>query len=323
MKAPQKFPRKVAVFEVGPRDGLQNESRAIDLVSRLEFIRGLKQAGVTEIEAGAFVRPDRVPQMAASDEIFREISQSREFWGPRYWALVPNAEGLERALAAGARAIAVFTAASESFNRRNINLSVSESLARIREILAEAKRRRLRTRAYVSTAFGCPYEGKVSARRTLSVCEKLVELGVDQVSIGDTIGVASPRDVDSVVGPFIRDAGVSRTAVHFHDTRGTALANTYRALQWGVATVDSSAGGLGGCPFAPGATGNLATEDLLHLLQGLGISTGIDLETLCRTSLRLAQSMGRPLSSRYLQTYAVQCGTAPFVQGQPGHGHSV
>ncbi len=323
MKAPQRFPRNVTVFEVGPRDGLQNESRAIELASRLEFIRGLKQAGIQQIEAGAFVRPDRVPQMAASDQVFQELTSSREFWGPQYWALVPNAEGVKRAVAAGAKAIAVFTAASETFNQRNINLSIHESLARIREIVAEARRLKLRTRAYVSTAFGCPYEGRISPRRAIRVCEKLLELGVGQVSIGDTIGVATPKDVDAVVGPLVRDAGPALTAVHFHDTRGTALANTFRALEWGVSTVDASAGGLGGCPFAPGATGNLATEDLVYLLNGLGISTGIDLENLCRTSLRLAQAMGRPLSSRYLQTYAVQCGTAPFVQGQPGHGHSL
>jgi isopropylmalate/homocitrate/citramalate synthase len=307
VKSPQKFPRKVTIFEVGPRDGLQNEPKPVSITAKLDFIRGLKQSGITQIEAGAFVRPDRVPQMAASDDLFKELSNSREYWGPNYWALVPNIEGLQRAIGSGAKSIAVFTAASESFNKKNINMTITQSLSGIREILQEAKRQKLRTRGYVSTAFGCPFEGKVLPKRAISVAERLLEFGVDQVSLGDTIGVATPADVDKVVGPFIANAGAGATAVHFHDTRGTALANSLRALEWGVSTIDASAGGLGGCPFAPGATGNLATEDLVYLLNGLKIDTGVDLETLCRTSLQLARVMDRPLSSRYLMAYAAQC----------------
>lgn len=307
MKAPQKISKKVTIFEVGPRDGLQNESKALSITAKLDLVRGLKQSGLSQIEAGAFVRPDRVPQMAASDDLFKELSGSREYWGPNYWALVPNIEGLQRAIGSGAKSIAVFTAASESFNKKNINMTISGSLSRIREILQEAKRQRLRTRGYVSTAFGCPFEGKIQIKRTMSVAERLLEFGVDQVSLGDTIGVATPRDVDKLVGPFVANAGAGAVAVHFHDTRGTALANAYRALEWGVSTVDSSAGGLGGCPFAPGATGNLATEDLVYLLNGLKIDTGVDLESLCRTSLKLVQVMGRPIASRYLQAYAAHC----------------
>ncbi len=312
MKAPQRFPRKVTLFEVGPRDGLQNEKLEASLDARLKFIRGLIQAGLSDIEAGAFVRPDRVPQMALTESVFAGLSVSR---GPRFWALVPNAKGLERALASGVKNIAVFIAASPRFNQRNINMSIDESLAQIAEVLSEARKQKLRTRGYVSTVFGCPYEGKIAPRQALKVAERLLKLGVDQVSLGDTIGVATPRDVDAVVGPFLKAAGAAATAVHFHDTRGTALANTYRALEWGVSTVDASAGGLGGCPFAPGATGNLATEDLLYMLQGLGIQSGVDLEVVCRASLELAKSMGRPLSSRYLQAYATSCGTASFMQG--------
>jgi hydroxymethylglutaryl-CoA lyase len=322
VKAPQKFPKKVTVFEVGPRDGLQNEKSQVSVVSKLDFIRGLRQSGLSNIEAGAFVRPDRVPQMADSDQVLAAVSKEREYFGPQYWALVPNVRGLERALVSGARCLAVFTAASERFNSRNIGMTISESLSQAREVLQEAKRRKLKTRGYLSTVFGCPYEGRISPKQALRVAEQLLELGVDQVSLGDTIGVATPKDVDAVVGPFLQLAGVGATAVHFHDTRGTALANAYRSLEWGVATVDSSAGGLGGCPFAPSATGNLATEDLLYLLQGLGISTGVDLESVCRTSLHLAAVMQRPLSSRYLQAYAAQCAPAPFVQGQGGHGSS-
>jgi hydroxymethylglutaryl-CoA lyase len=323
MKAPQKFPRQVRVFEVGPRDGLQNEKTPVSVLAKLEFIRALKQAGLPDIEAGAFVRPDKVPQMAESDAVFSELSKSREFNGPNYWALVPNPQGLERALESGAKCIAIFTAASQRFNEKNIGMSIGESMARAKEVVAEAKRRKLRTRGYLSTVFGCPYEGRISPRHALRVAEQLLDLGVDQVSLGDTIGVATPKDVDAVVGPFLQSAGVAATAVHFHDTRGTALANAYRSLEWGVTTVDSSAGGLGGCPFAPSATGNLATEDLLYLLQGLGISTAVDLESVCRASLQLASVMQRPLSSRYLQAYAAQCLPAPFLQSLARHESSV
>jgi hydroxymethylglutaryl-CoA lyase len=252
------------------------------------------------------VRPDRVPQMADTDRLYRRLSSgSLKLGRSRAWSLVPNRKGLERALASGARHVAVFTAATESFARRNIGMSIDESLREFGAILDEARSRGVEVRGYVSTAFGCPYEGKVKPRQALRVIERLAALGVCQVSIGDTIGVTTPAGVEAVVGPALRALGARRVAVHFHDTRGTALANSLRALDLGVRTIDSSAGGLGGCPFAPGATGNLATEDLVHMLDGMGLRTGVDLEALCQASLSLARAMKRPLSSRYLQARAV------------------
>ena len=298
---------EVRVFEVGPRDGLQNEPRQVGLADRLRFITGLVGAGVRDLELGAFVRPDKVPRMADTDRIYRAIASGGITLGrARGWCLVPNLQGLERALAAGATHLAVFTAATESFNRSNIGMSVAGSLRVYAEVIraARAARRGIRIRGYVSTAFGCPFEGKVRPARVLSVIERLAALGVDQVSIGDTIGVATPNQVDDVVGPALKALGVERVAVHFHDTRGTALANSLRALEVGARTIDSSAGGLGGCPFAPRATGNVATEDLVYLLDGLGMRSGIDLDRLSETSLELARRMRRPLSSRYLMAYA-------------------
>lgn len=297
---------QVTVFEVGPRDGLQNEPRTLATADKIWLITELVKAGVREIEAGAFVRPDRVPQMADSAEVCKGL-QTRDLKKARTWFLVPNYRGLEGALAAGAKNIAVFTAASDSFAKANIGMTVRESLAEFSEVLKVAKKKRLRVRGYVSTAFGCPFEGKVPPRRALTVVEKLIDLGVDQVSIGDTIGVATPNQVDQIVRPALRSFGKARVAVHFHDTRGTALANALRSLELGVRVIDSSAGGLGGCPYAPSATGNLATEDLLYMLHGMGIETGIDLEKVCATSLELAKRMGRPLSSKYLQAYAAKC----------------
>ncbi len=301
------FPRQVTIFDVGPRDGLQNESRTIPLEWKLRYIRGLKDAGLSQIEAGAFVRPDRVPQMADSAQVFEAILADRSLQGPTYWALVPNRRGLERALAAGARAIGVFTAASETFNRRNIGMSIADSLAEIREVLREARRLKLKTRAYLSTVFGCPFEGEVAARRSIDAAQRLLDLGAQQVSLGDTIGVATPRGVDAIVPKLLSKNPVAKVAVHFHDTRGTALANTLRAMEYGVTSIDSSAGGLGGCPFAPAATGNLATEDLVYMLDGMKIRSGVDLGRLCEASLGLVGAMGRSISSRYLAAHSARC----------------
>jgi hydroxymethylglutaryl-CoA lyase len=296
---------RVHVFEMGVRDGLQNEARVVPTEQKLEFVRDLIAAGVTDLELGAFVRADRVPQMADTETLYAAVREGRLALGrARAWALVPNRKGLERALRCGVRHIAVFTAATDGFARRNINMSVKDSLREYAAVVREARAAGVETRGYVSTVFGCPFEGKVAPAKALRVIEALFGLGVFQVSIGDTIGVATPRGVEQVVGPALAALGVDATAVHFHDTRGTALANTLRALDLGVRTVDASAGGLGGCPFAPGATGNLATEDLLYLLEGVGARTGIDLEKLCRASLNLARRMERPLTSRYLQAYS-------------------
>jgi hydroxymethylglutaryl-CoA lyase len=298
----------VRVFEVGPRDGLQNEKTQVATEWKADFVRDLVAAGVSDLELGAFVRPDRVPQMADTEQLYAWLREGTLSLGrTRAWALVPNLKGLDRAVGAGASRIAVFTAASESFAQKNIGMSIGDSLTEIGRVVAGARARGIAVRGYVSTALGCPFEGPIAPRRALRVIERLAALGVEQVSIGDTIGVGTPREVDRVVGPALRHLGVKRVAVHFHDTRGTALANTLRAIELGARTVDSSAGGLGGCPFAPGAAGNLATEDLVYMLHGMGLRTGIDLAKLCHASLRLGRSMKKGLSSRYLQAFARTC----------------
>jgi hydroxymethylglutaryl-CoA lyase len=246
--------------------------------------------------------------MADTDEIFKKIQLKKLHLGKaRAWSLVPNRKGLDRALKAGARQIAVFTAASETFNRRNIGMSIEQSLKECAVLIREAKRHHLEIRGYVSTAFWCPFEGKIQPKKSIRVIESLAKLGVFQVSIGDTIGAATPKEVEAVFKPMIRVLGAKSLAAHFHDTRGTALANALRVLELGIRTLDSSAGGLGGCPFAPGASGNLATEDLVYMLQGMGIHTGIDLDRLCKVSLKLAKEMKRQIASRYLQAFASSC----------------
>jgi hydroxymethylglutaryl-CoA lyase len=292
------LPERVTVYEVGPRDGLQNEAETLSLEVRADFVDRLTEAGLPAIEVGSFVSPKAVPQLADTEELYRRIHPAS---GVRYPALVPNEKGLDRALRAGVREIAVFTAASETFNRKNINAGVDESIERFRPVIARAKEEKLRVRAYVSTAFGCPYEGDVAPEAVREVVHKLLDLSVDEISIGDTIGVATPSDVYDVI-EALYESGVTRgvLALHFHDTRGTALANVFAGLQCGVTTYDASAGGLGGCPYAPGASGNLATEDLLYLLEGLGIQTGVTLARVVEASRLLAQSLGHRPPGRYL-----------------------
>ncbi|HVQ31675.1 MAG TPA: hydroxymethylglutaryl-CoA lyase [Vicinamibacteria bacterium] len=297
MSAPP-LPSRVAVVEVGPRDGLQNEAARLGIDERVEFCDALVAAGLPVVEVGAFVSPKWVPQMAGSDEVLRRVKRRS---GVRLPVLVPNRVGFEAARAAGAREIAVFTAASETFNRKNTNASIAESFSRFAEFVPEAKKEGLWVRGYVSTCFGCPYEGPVDPARVLEVALRLRESGCDEISIGDTIGVAVPTQVHDVMGRLAQALPRAALAVHFHDTRGTALANVLAALEEGIAIVDSSAGGLGGCPYAPGASGNLATEDLLYMLQGMGIETGVDLGAVVRASRALALRLGRGLTSRYLQ----------------------
>jgi len=292
------YPERVRVVEVGPRDGLQNEAEALDVETRVELCRALIAAGLPVVEVGAFVSPRWVPQMAGSDAVLRRLEAPA---GVRLPVLVPNRKGFEAAVAAGATAIAVFTAASETFNRRNINASIDESFERFAGFLPEAQARGLWIRGYVSTAFGCPYEGRVDPAAAARVVLRLVEVGCDEVSVGDTIGVAVPTQVEELIERLAAALPLERIAVHFHDTRGTALANVLASLQRGVAVVDSSAGGLGGCPYAPGASGNLATEDLLYMLEGMGIRTGVDLEAVAAASRRIGTRLGRILPSRYLQ----------------------
>jgi isopropylmalate/homocitrate/citramalate synthase len=292
------LPDRATVYEVGPRDGLQNEPETVPVAARVAFVDALTEAGLSAIEVGSFVSPRAIPQLADTGDVFARI---RKASGVRYPVLVPNEKGLDRALEAGVLEIAVFTAASETFNRHNINAGVDESIERFRPVVARAREARLRVRGYVSTAFGCPYEGQVSPEAVREVVHKLLDLPVDEISIGDTIGVATPAGVYDVI-ETLYDSGVSRgiLALHFHDTRGTALANVYAGLECGITTFDASAGGLGGCPYAPGASGNLATEDLVYLLDGLGVATGISLPKLVEASRGLAGVLGRRPPGRYL-----------------------
>jgi hydroxymethylglutaryl-CoA lyase len=244
--------------------------------------------------------------MADTDRVYAAVRDGTLALGrAKAFALVPNLKGFVRAMTAGAKGIAVFTAATESFAKRNIGMSIDESIAIFADVVAEARKKKIDVRGYVSTAFGCPFEGKVSPAKAIRVVERLAKLGIPEISVGDTIGVATPRGVVDVMAPLVKklDRKV-RLAGHFHDTRGTALANALAAMEVGVTILDASAGGLGGCPFAPGATGNLATEDLVYMLDGMGVKTGIDLEKLAATSLSFCRTIGRPLSSRYLQAYA-------------------
>jgi hydroxymethylglutaryl-CoA lyase len=293
------LPARVTVVEVGPRDGLQNEAVVLGVDERVAFCDALVAAGLPVVEVGAFVSPKWVPQMRGSDEVTRRVARRP---GVRLPVLVPNRQGFEAARAAGAREIAVFTAASETFNRKNTNASIDESFARFAEFVPEAKAEGLWVRGYVSTCFGCPYEGRVDPARVVEVATRLSAAGCDEISIGDTIGVAVPTQVHDLMGRLAEALPVSALAVHLHDTRGTALANVLAALEERIAIVDSSAGGLGGCPYAPGASGNLATEDLLYMLEGMGIETGVDLGLVVRASRALGAHLGRGPTSRYLQS---------------------
>jgi hydroxymethylglutaryl-CoA lyase len=291
------LPGRVTVVEVGPRDGLQNEASSLSIGQRVAFCDALSAAGLPVVEVGAFVSPRWVPQMAGTEEVLLRVEKRP---GVRLPVLVPNRIGFDLARKAGAREIAIFTAASETFNRRNINASIEESFSRFAEFVPEARREGLRVRGYVSTCFGCPYEGSVPASAVVEVARRLLEAGCDEISIGDTIGVAVPTQVSELVDRLTEAVPVEKLAVHFHDTRGTALANVLAALQEGVTIVDSSAGGLGGCPYAPGASGNLATEDLVYMLQGMEIATGVDLAAVVEASHTVSGHLGRQLPSRYL-----------------------
>ena len=295
-----KLPARVRIVEVGPRDGLQNESLTLSVADRIEFCLGLIDAGLPVVEPGAFVSPKWVPQMAGSEDVFKALPKDRA----QLPMLVPNRQGFERARSAGVSAIAIFTAASDTFNLKNTNATMEESIRRFGEFVGEAKKDSMFVRGYISTCFGCPYEGPVAPARVAEVARRLIELGCDEISLGDTIGAGVPTQVDDVIEAVLASAELSRLGVHFHDTRGTALANVLRALELGVAIVDSSAGGLGGCPYAPGASGNLATEDLLYMLHGMKIETGVDLAKVAAASRRIGERLGRELPSRYLKASA-------------------
>jgi hydroxymethylglutaryl-CoA lyase len=292
------LPARVTVYEVGPRDGLQNESKPVPTDVKVRFVDLLSAAHLPYIEVTSFVRPGAIPQLTDAEDVLARIKREP---GTLYTALVPNSRGMERAAGAGLGGIALFTAASETFSRKNTNASIAETFDRFRPVIHEARSRGLWIRGYVSTAFGCPYEGNVPVEAVIDVSRTLDEMGVDEVVISDTIGVGTPGDVVRVVRKVAGALDVSRLALHFHDTRGTALANVLAGLQLGVNVFDSSAGGLGGCPYAPGAAGNLATEDLVYMLNGLGIETGISIDGVVEASRYIAQSMGGAPSSRYFQ----------------------
>jgi len=304
----------VKIVEVGPRDGLQNEKVTVPADAKIAFITALGDAGLRTIEAGAFVSPKWVPQMADTDEVYRNIPKDP---GVEYPVLVPNEKGLDRALDAGVISIAIFTAASETFNKRNINMSIDESFANYAPVAARAREHGLRVRGYVSTAFGCPYEGDVAPEKVLEVSARLLDLGCYEVSIGDTIGVGTPMQVQGVIGMLLQVVPTNRLAMHFHDTRGTALANTLAALEMGIATFDASAGGLGGCPYAPGASGNLATEDLVYMLDSMAIETGVNLNRLVQASTKIAPYLDHPLPGKYLQACRKQ--SAPVATSTSVH----
>jgi len=299
------LPSAVTVYEVGPRDGLQNESVVLSTALKADLIKRLAAAGLPAIEITSFVRPDRVPALADAEELLAEVAPLLA--AHRTIALVPNQRGLDRALSSGVREVAVFASATESFARANLNTSVAESLAIYRPVILQARAAGLRVRGYISMCFGDPWEGKVSSGQVTTVAETLLEAGATELSLGDTIGVATPGEVIDLLDAFhARGIPREQIAVHFHDTYGQALANTLAALLEGVTTVDSSIAGLGGCPFAKSATGNLATEDLVWQLHGLGITTGIDLSALVDTSLWLTQQTGLPLRSKVAVALAHQ-----------------
>ena len=301
---------RVRVYEVGPRDGLQNEPTPISLATKLRYLELLADAGLTEIEATSFVAPAAIPQLADADELMATLPRRP---GVRYPVLVPNLQGLARAEAAGAEAIAVFTAATDAFTTRNIRMTVDESLATFAPVLARAGELGWWRRGYVSTAFGCPYSGAVSAERAVDVAMRLLGLGLEEVCFGDTIGVGVPPQVRAIVAGA-EDAGIplDRVAFHFHDTRGTALANVAAAMSVGIRCFDSSTGGAGGCPYAPGAAGNLATEDLVYLLDAIGLEHGVDLDGVLRAARFIADALGKLLTTK-----VGQAGGWDAATGQP------
>lgn len=293
---------RIRVTEVGPRDGLQTESAVIPTEAKVAFVNALGGSGADEIEVSGFVHPQWVPQLADAADVFRQLERTA---GVVYSALVPNEKGLDRALDAGVDKIAVFTAASETFSRKNVNASIAESIDRFRPVLTRAQAESLPVRGYVSTAFHCPYEGKVDPDQVVPVVEQLLELGVDEVSIGDTIGKASPPEVRALLDTLMARLAPDQLVLHFHDTYGIAIANALAAWEdYGIARFDSSAGGLGGCPFAPGAAGNVATEDLVYALQASGADVTVDGASLVNAARGIEPHLSRPLNSRLSRVLA-------------------
>ena len=292
------LPTRATLYEVGPRDGLQNEPARLSVEARVRLLGALSDAGLGRIEIGSFVRPDWIPQLADTDEVARRVARKP---GVRYTALVPNRTGLERAIAAGMPEVAVFMSATESHNLKNTNKTVAQSLEQFGEVVPAAKKKGLFVRGYLSTIWGCPYEGKVDPKRALEIARQLRAIGCDELSLGDTIGVGNPKQTREIVELFLREIPASMLALHLHDTHGTALANCLAAMELGVTIFDTSIGGMGGCPYAPGAAGNLATEDLASMFADMGIETGIDLAKLIDAGALAQELVGHKLPGRRLQ----------------------
>ncbi|PWI57718.1 hydroxymethylglutaryl-CoA lyase [Sulfoacidibacillus thermotolerans] len=299
------LPKEVTIWEVGPRDGLQNEPARLSTEQKIAWINSLTESGLTHIEVSSFVSPRWIPQLADAAEVFAGIQKKA---GVVYSALVPNQQGLERALNVGVKAVAVFMSASETHNKKNINKTIDETFPVLRDVTRTAKMHQAFVRGYVSTVFGCPYEGEVSAEQVLRVALALLDDGVDEISLGDTIGVATPLQTERVLDRLLKEIPAERLALHMHNTRGTALANLLVGLTMGITKIDSALGGLGGCPYAPGASGNVATDDVLYMLQGSGIQTGIDEGKLLQSLELLQNSVGHALNSHASKVHLAQGG---------------
>jgi hydroxymethylglutaryl-CoA lyase len=303
MNSKAELPNQVKVVEVGPRDGLQNEKQQISASDKITLINLLSEAGVNYIESGSFVSPKWVPQMATSSDVFNGITRKE---GVTYAALTPNMKGFEAAIAVNANEVAIFGAASEAFSQKNINCSIAESLERFEPIMAAAKQENIPVRGYVSCVVGCPYEGDVSPEKVADVAEKLYKMGCYEISLGDTVGVGTPLSVQKMLQAVSARVPMAKLAVHFHDTYGQALTNIYTALQNGISVIDSAIAGSGGCPYAKGASGNVATEDVVYLLNGLNINTGIDLEKLVQAGWFISDKLGKTPASKVSNAYRSQ-----------------
>ncbi|GAB2177451.1 hydroxymethylglutaryl-CoA lyase [Dongia sp. agr-C8] len=297
------LPSSVRIVEVGPRDGLQNEPTPVSVAARIALIEGLVEAGIRTVEAGSFVSPKWVPQMADTAAVLAGLKRRD---GVRYPVLVPNLQGLEAAEAANAKDISIFAAASESFSKKNINCSIAESLDRFRPVAARALEQERRVRGYVSCVLGCPYEGEIAPEAVARVAKALFDMGCEEISLGDTIGTGTPLKAKRMIEAVAKHVPMKQLAVHFHDTYGQALANILAALELGIAVVDSSVAGLGGCPYAKGASGNVATEDVVYMLNGMGIATGIDLDRLAKTGRNVLQQLNRAPASKVAQALAAR-----------------
>lgn len=297
------LPDKIRIVEVGPRDGLQNEKIMVPLADKLEFIKGLSAAGLIDIETTSFVNPLKISQMSDGVELFTALKAEASLSHNHLISLVPNKKGMEDALKCGVKDIAVFTSTSNTFNFKNINATIDESLLRIEEVMALADQNKIRTRGYISTVFGCPYEGKTDLKELMRIAHKLKDLGVYEISLGDTIGVANPLQVKNIINCLSQEFDLGFFSMHFHDTRAMAVANVLTSLEMGLTSFDSSAGGLGGCPYAFGASGNVATEDLYYLFHSMGIDTGINIEKLILATTTILSKLNHDGPSKFLKAY--------------------